>query len=379
MKKFFIVALLFLLLTGGVRSQINGSFNFDGINRTWIVYLPVGYIQGESIPLLLALHGLTQNGQGIMQFSDFNTIADTGNFVVVYPDGVANSWNVGFSGGSTADDVGFLSALIDTLYHRYAIDLNRVYSTGFSNGGFMSYRLACELGNRIAAIAPVAGTMTTGAYSSCSPQREMPVLHIHGTSDFVVSYNGGFGNKSVDQVLELWNNYNDCPAAPVIENLPDLVSEGSTVQRYTWAPCTDSAEVMLLKVINGGHTWPGSVGTTGIGITNRDIIASSEIWNFVKRFSLEESTGLKDDFPEPLRIFPNPAAGGFLMIESPDIRPGSELSITGLDGRTILTRHFSHRSESLTIDVSGLNPGIYLIRISGSDTNMIAKLVIQPE
>ena len=379
MKRLILLSFICLLLSGHARTQVNGSFLFDGINRSWIVYLPAGYTQGDSLPLILALHGLTQTGQGIMQFSGFNLIADTGNFVVVYPNGIGNAWNVGFSGGSTADDVGFLSALIDTLHQRYNIDLNRVYSTGFSNGGFMSYRLACELGNRIAAIAPVAGTMTDGSYSLCSPQRPMPVLHIHGTNDFVVSYNGGFGNKSVDQVLAFWNSYNNCPALPVIENLPDLIAEGSTVQRYTWVPCDESTEVMLLKVINGGHTWPGSVGVTGIGITNRDIVASSEIWNFVRRFSLEVGTGTNLNAPTELKIYPNPVSQGILVIESQDIKPGSKLSITAIDGKTVLKRELPSGGNKILTDVSGLKPGLYLIRISGVDIYLTTKLVIQPE
>ncbi len=379
MKKLILLFLICLLLSGHAKTQVNGSFLFDGLSRSWIVYLPAGYTQGESLPLVLALHGLTQTGQGMMQFSGFNSVADTGNFVVVYPNGVGNAWNVGFSGGSTADDVGFLSALIDTLHQRYNIDLNRVYSTGFSNGGFMSYRLACELGNQIAAIAPVSGTMTDGSYSSCTPQRPMPVLHIHGTNDIVVNYNGGFGNKSVDQVLAFWNNYNNCPAFPFIENLPDLVAEGSTVQRYTWAPCTESTEVMLLKVINGGHTWPGSVGVTGIGITNRDINASSEIWNFVKRFSLENATGVNPLVPEKLKLYPNPANGGLLVIESPDLMPvGSELQIFDTEGVTVLTNQFNSSANKIITDVSILEPGLYLVRVAGFSTNLTTKLVILP-
>jgi polyhydroxybutyrate depolymerase len=379
MKKSLQIFIFLALLTSAAKSQINGSFLFDGINRSWTVYLPVGYTTGESLPLVLALHGYTQTGQNIMQFSGFNSIADTGNFVVVYPNGVSNSWNVGFSGGSTADDVGFLSALIDTLHQRYNIDLNRVYSTGFSNGGFMSYRLACELGDRVAAIAPVAGTMTDGAYSSCLPQRPVPVLHIHGTNDFVVSYNGGFGNKSVDQVLAFWNSFNNCPATPVVEDLPDLVAEGSTVQRSTWAPCDESAEVILLKVINGGHTWPGSVGVTGVGITNRDIVASSEIWNFVKRFSLEDATTTNLNVSGELKVYPNPVFQGILVIESQAIKSGSNLSITSIDGKTVLNRELPSGDTKTITDVSGLKPGLYLVRISGIDNNFTTKLVIQPE
>jgi polyhydroxybutyrate depolymerase len=379
MKKSLQLFIILILLASDAKSQINGSFLFDGFNRSWTVYLPVGYPTGESLPLVLALHGLTQTGQNIMQFSGFNSIADTGNFVVVYPNGVNNSWNVGFSGGSTADDVGFLSALIDTLHQQYNIDLNRVYSTGFSNGGFMSYRLACELGNRIAAIAPVAGTMTDGSYNLCTPQRSVPVLHIHGTNDFVVSYNGGFGNKSVDQVLAFWNSFNNCPATPVVEELPDLVAEGSTVERHTWAPCNEFSEVMLLKVINGGHTWPGSVGVTGIGITNRDIVASSEIWNFVKRFSLEDATTTNLNVSGELKVYPNPVSQGILVIESQAIKPGSLLSIIAMDGKILLDRELSSAENRILTDVSGFKPGLYLIRISGIGGSFTSKLIIRPE
>ncbi|KAF0195712.1 MAG: hypothetical protein FD166_2885, partial [Bacteroidetes bacterium] len=201
MKKILLIIIICTFISGDTNSQVTGNFVFDGITRSWIVYLPAGFNAEESLPLMIALHGYTQNGQEIMQFSDFNTIADTGRFVVVYPNGVDNAWNVGFSGGSTADDVGFLSALIDTLHQQYNIDYERVYATGLSNGGFMSYRLACELGNRIAAIAPVAGTMTDESLLACAPQRMMPVLHIHGTADLIVNYNGGFGIRSVEQVL----------------------------------------------------------------------------------------------------------------------------------------------------------------------------------
>lgn len=295
MKKLIVILLLSVIISGDSDLQINGNFIFDGINRSWIVFLPVDFNSEETMPLMIVLHGHTQDAQEIMEFSDFNTIADTGKFVVVYPEGIGNAWNVGFPDGSDANDVGFLSALIDTLHQQYNIDLNRVYSTGLSNGGFMSYRLACELGNRIAAIAPVSGTMTEGSFNSCSPRRQVPVLHIHGSDDVVVSYAGGLGKKSVEEVLLLWIKNNNCPPVPVIENLPDLVAEGSTVQRFKWASAEKCSEVILLKVINGGHTWPGSIGVTGVGNTNRDIVASSEIWNFVKRFSLHDNseTGIK--------------------------------------------------------------------------------------
>jgi polyhydroxybutyrate depolymerase len=377
MRKLILIIVLGLFFSGDTNSQINGHFNFDGINRTWIVYLPVDFNQNESLPLIVALHGLTQNGQEIMQFSGFNAIADTGRFVVVYPDGVNNSWNVGFAGGSTADDVGFLSALIDTAQERYNIDPERVYATGLSNGGFMSYRLACELGNRIAAIAPVAGTMTSVSLSACSPQRVMPVLHIHGTADLIVSYNGGFGNASVNQVLDYWNDYNNCPTIPIIEDLPDLVAEGSTVERHTWRPCDGASEVMLLKVINGGHTWPGSVGVTGVGNTNRDIIASSEIWNFVSRFKLESSTVVNDPELKNLKVYPNPASN-LLVVESACPISSNGLLIYSADGKISANVPVTSGVNTVFADISGLKPGVYLLGINCNEKALYARFVVMP-
>jgi polyhydroxybutyrate depolymerase len=381
MKRFLLILIAIILSGNDSTAQISGSFVFEGINRTWKVWLPAGYTGQEPLPLLLALHGLTQNGQSIMEFSGFNQVADTAGFIVAYPDGVNNSWNVGFAGGSTANDVGFLLALTDTLNLLYNVDMQRVYATGFSNGGFMSYRLACESSDRIAAIAPVAGTMTDGSFNACLPQRAVPVLHIHGTSDFVVSYNGGFGNKSVDQVLAYWVDYNACPTLPVTEMLPDSYPDGSTVQKQTWSPCDDNTRVVLLKVINGGHTWPGSVGVTGIGITNRDINASSEIWNFVKQFHLEEASGAEDRVVNPLKLYPNPVSNGKLNLiqEGKGLIGEGLLEIFSITGQRLKYQMISPDEPVISIDIAALRKGIYVVVISGADGKRAAgRFVVQP-
>jgi polyhydroxybutyrate depolymerase len=370
MKKYLFILLAAFQTTATFSQLINGSFQFDGLMRTYNVYLPADYQPGNTLPLILALHGYTQTGQSMMTFSGFNQVADTAGFVVVYPDGIGNAWNVGFSGGSTADDVGFLLALTDTLHQRYNIDYSRVYATGFSNGGFMSYRLACETPDRIAAIAPVAGTMTVESAASCAPGLSVPVLHIHGTSDFVVSYNGGFGNLSVDQVINLWNGFNQCPVQPTIENLPDIVAEGSTVQRYTWSPCSGDSRVVLLKVINGGHTWPGSVGVTGIGITHRDINASSEIWSFVKDFSRPLITSAYAVLPSQTLVYPNPLTGNLLRINSADNWQTAEFF--DVSGREIFEKDIS---ENSLIQVPYLEAGIYFLILKNEKKREIIKLI----
>ncbi|HOP14157.1 PHB depolymerase family esterase [Lentimicrobium sp.] len=371
MKKEMFTLFISLIFSVSYGQVVNGSFLFEGDTRTYSVYLPSGFQQSQSLPLLLALHGYTQTGQTMMTFSGFNQIADTAGFVVVYPDGVGNAWNVGFSGGSTANDVGFLMALTDSLHNSYNIDYSRVYATGFSNGGFMSYRLACEVPEKIAAIAPVAGTMTNGSASSCAPGLSVPVMHIHGTSDFVVSYNGGFGNLSAEQVVDLWNGFNDCPAQPTIENLPDIVAEGSTVQRYTWAPCNDDSKVVLLKIINGGHTWPGSVGVTGIGITNRDINAGSEIWNFVKHYSRPLLTSASATVDQYTVVYPNPLQGNILRIESGEKWEIAEMY--DLSGRLISNHVISDKDA--WYQIPELAPGMFFLILKNEKKQETIKLI----
>ena len=376
MKK-ILTLFLFLLINITVFSQIiQGNFNFDGLNRTYSVYLPASFQPDESFPLLIALHGLTQNGAIMMNFSGFNAIADTGNFVVVYPNGISNSWNVGLSGGSSADDVGFLLALVDTLHQQFNIDYRKVYSTGFSNGGFMSYKLACEVPDSFAAIAPVSGTMTDASLAACQPSLAMPVLHIHGTSDFVVSYTGSFGNIAAEAALAVWTGFNNCPASPVVEDLPDLVAEGSTVQRYIWEPCDDGSEVVLLKVISGGHTWPGSVGVTGIGITNRDIVASSEIWNFVKRFTRGESTAISQKESSSFRIYPNPVNDNQITILSGKSLRHLNVQIIEISGRLVFSKQIDSGASAFSIYLPDIAPGYYMVVLSGDNFVETQKLLV---
>jgi polyhydroxybutyrate depolymerase len=281
-------------------AQTNGTIIHNGITRNYIVYIPPTYQPGNSWPLVFVLHGFTQSSSTIMNVSGFNAIADTGNFIVAYPNGVGNAWNTnsGMTGGSTADDIGFIGALTDTLHTLYNIDLNRVYSCGFSAGGYMSHRLACESARCYAAIASVSGTMSNAAYAACAPSRPTPVMQIHGTSDFIVSYNGGVAaGKSVDDVIALWTGSNTCSTPPAVQLLPDInTQDNSTVEKSVYAPCSSGTRVELYKVIGGGHQWPGTNSLLGgLGAINRDISASAEIWNFFSGFSCPVTASVADE------------------------------------------------------------------------------------
>lgn len=353
----FAASILFFIPLFG---QQNGTLIHDGQTRSYIFYLPDQV--SEPLPLLIAMHGYTQTANAIMNFSEFNQLADEQNFMVVYPQGIGNSWNVDFGGGSTADDVGFISALIDKLSSNFPVDKNRIYATGFSNGGFMSYRLAYELPKKIAAIAPVAGTIASQAFANWEATNAKPILHIHGTADFIVPFDGSAGTfESVDTLLDFWIAFNGCNSAPTVTELPDLVQEGSTVTQYEWNQCDSAKPIKLLKVINGGHTWPGT-SASGIGIVNQDINASEEIWNFVKNFSLNDWVSTAENQTKPISIYPNPLKGNFIFIEN---LPENTQSIAVYDalGKLIQKKNLTNISGPFRLHLDEKYHGIFVIKI----------------
>lgn len=244
------------------------SFMNQGVMRSFIVHKPAGT---ASPALVINMHGMGSNANQQQMYSGFNAIADREKFIVVYPNGISNQWDV-----SGDRDVNFISALIDTMNARFSIDLNRVHATGMSMGSYMSYRLACALASRIASIGSVAGLNASNANNSSRP---VPVLHIHGDADGVVSY------SNVAATINGWVNRNDCPSSPVTTDPYPASNPNSVVKKDYYGLCLDSGEVILLTVKGGGHTWPG---------LNDDIIASEEIWAFFKKHPMPGTTGVID-------------------------------------------------------------------------------------
>ncbi len=292
----FLLGIVLTPLKAFAGETINGSIMHDGLEREYILYVPDSYSGSESVPLVLNFHGAGGTASGQMYAGDFRSIADTAGFLVVHPQGVLwdvyerPEWNVGgWTSPSTVDDVGFTEALIDALASEYNIDAARVYATGLSLGGHMSFLLACELGDKVAAIASVSGTMFSDALDECIPHRPIPILQIHGTDDSIVPYvgTGMLGwTTPIDEVLEFWVNYNNCNPVPAIEYLPDIApNDGSTVEHHIYDDGDNGVTVEHYKVIGGGHAWPGSV-TGFLPWTNQDIDASEEIWSFFSKFDI---------------------------------------------------------------------------------------------
>ncbi len=278
-----------LILSATIASAQTFNFSHNSVTRSYIVHLPTNYSDSNIYPLVINMHGYGSDGTQQQFYAEMDAVADTANFIVVYPFGTGStlSWNSGqnWSYSPGINDVTFISALIDTMIMNYSVDPLKVYACGMSNGGFMSYRLACELNNKIAAIGSVTGVMSDSIYNSCQTYRPVPILHMHGTSDPTVAYNGTPGNTAVETGIDWWVQNNNCPTTPVTTNLPDInMTDASTVTTYFYGPCDDSTEVLLYKITGGEHTWPGV--TFNIGITNQDIEGSGEIWLFFRKHNI---------------------------------------------------------------------------------------------
>ena len=267
------------------------SILHDGLDRSYILYVPESYNENSPVPLILNLHGYSMNAGTQMVYSNFYPIADSEGFILVHPEGTYDEngfayWNS--AGITEIDDIGFLSALIDTIDANYNINLDRVYSMGMSNGGFMSYTLACEVSNKIAAIASVTGSMSTLQMSTCNPTHSMPVMQIHGTADPTVPYEGNDTFISaIDDIIAYWVNFNQCNSSAIVNNIPNINTlDLCETEHYIYENGINGSSVELYKIINGGHTWPGALIPLTGNNTNQDFNASEKIWDFFNKYDI---------------------------------------------------------------------------------------------
>lgn len=273
------------------------SLTVDGLQRSYLVHVPAQCDGKSPAPLVLVYHGAAMNGLMMSVFSGLNKKADEAGFIAVYPNGTGKlglflTWNVAWTGGSAKpDDVLFTRRLLDDLTGALRVDPKRIYAAGMSNGGMMCYRLAAELSDRIAAVAPVAGAM---ADKAPRPKRPVSVIHFHGTDDALVPYQG-LGDhvpnfirfKSVEDSIQAWVKLDGCPARPKVDELPCPVDDGATVQRKTYGPGTKGVEVVLVVIRGGGHTWPGRPSFFSyLGRSTKNISANDLLWEFFERHPL---------------------------------------------------------------------------------------------
>jgi polyhydroxybutyrate depolymerase len=275
------------------------TLELDKYKRSYWAHVPPAYDGKKAMPVVLALHGATMSAKSMELLSGLNKKADQAGFIVVYPNGTGPNpllftWNSGGFGAilgyGKPNDVSFLARVLDEVEASWNVDKRRVYATGISNGAMMCYRLAAELSDRIAAIAPVSGTI---AVEKFEPKAPVPVLHIHGTLDNLVPYEGP-GPKvaafmrflSVEDTIARCVKCNGCDANPSVTQLP-TPRDDFQVTRKTYEAGKDGAEVILYVVEGGGHTWPGRPFGGGIlGAYTMNIDANDVIWEFFRQHTL---------------------------------------------------------------------------------------------
>jgi polyhydroxybutyrate depolymerase len=287
MKRYLLLLSLAAFLAQAASAQRFFQVNWQNKVRNVVLYLPENFSPSENLPVVINMHGFLTTAAFQMNYTQFNKTADTARCIVLYPEGVNLRWNSGtfFFVPSDVDDVGFLGDLLDRMAVLYNADLSRAYSMGYSAGGFMSYKLACDATNRIAAIAPNVASMVFDNLSSCVPVRPISIAAFNGLADPITPYFGFPGNfPGIDSIRHFWQIKNNCAVVPLTDTLPDISDDGTIVVRYTYQNCADNAEQVFYKIINGGHVWPGADDflLNALGKTTRDISMNTVAWNFFK-------------------------------------------------------------------------------------------------
>ena len=265
---------------------LNQSILHNGISRDYILYIPENL--PTNAPLVVVSHGYTSSAKTMMAYSGMNKIADEEKFLVVYPQGTKdqrgnNFFNVGyeFHASSKVDDLGFIKALVTKLTDDYQVNPNHIFATGMSNGGDLSYFLACYASDMFQAVAPIAGTMMQTTIETCKPQRGMPIFAVHGKADEVTYFDGDMANRDkwgpypgIPAVIEHWVDVNAVEISKQVDldNITNFTASNEALSFDRYLSETSDHEVWLY-IHSGGHDW-----------SLKELDTSSEIWNFFTRY-----------------------------------------------------------------------------------------------
>ena len=265
---------------------LNQSILHNGISRDYILYIPENL--PTNAPLVVVSHGYTSSAKTMMSYSGMNKVADEEKFLVVYPQGTKdqrgnNFFNVGyeFHASSKVDDLGFIKALVTKLTDDYQVNPNHIFATGMSNGGDLSYFLACYASDMFQAVAPIAGTMMQTTIETCKPQKGMPIFAVHGKADEVTYFDGDMANRDkwgpypgIPAVIEHWVDLNavDISKQVDLDNITNFTASNEALSFDRYLSETSDHEVWLY-IHSGGHDW-----------SLKELDTSSEIWNFFTRY-----------------------------------------------------------------------------------------------
>ena len=395
MKNYLVILCTFIssVVFPQTGTTTSGSFTSGGVTRKYTYYVPAMYDGTTAVPLVFNLHGLSGTSAKQESYEDFRTIADTANFIVVHAEGLNQSpiggftllgWGSMTTVSAAAADEAFVMSLLDTMEAHYNINANKVYSTGYSQGAFMSYNLGCRYSSRFAAVASSCGSLSNANLAACTPVHPLPIMEIHGTADNTIPYAGSSSYLHTDSLVKHWVQFNHCnPVPTTVENLADI-SDSATVDmskviHYVYTGGDNGSTVELYKVINGGHQVPSDVATAnsyGVGNRNMDFKASKEIWRFFSQYSKNLLTGISEKNKEnnSVAVYPNPSNGIFTV----EIKymNNADLTVYNMLGEEVLTEKLSNRLT--TVNLGNAPAGVYFYHVS-SAIGIIAsgKLIVE--
>jgi poly(3-hydroxybutyrate) depolymerase len=313
----FCVVLLFFCLPVSISAYNLDNVQVGSATRTMITYVPSNLPAGR--PLIISMHGSNQDPTYQKDHSMLEEVADTAKFAVVYPTGINNNWDL--SGNS---DINFILAIIDNMVSRYKIDRNRVYLSGFSMGGMMTYYAATKIADKIAAFAPISGYLMGGPNTNSS--RPIPIIHTHGTGDDVVNFSG------VQSCLNAWIKRNVCLTSEKITKPYPSSRPNSVGIKHYWGAGTEGVEVVLMELTGKGHWYSDDAA---------NVMTSIEIWNFCKNYALDLKTPIVT-ITSPVKNSSYTTIGGDaavdkILLEATASDPdGTVASVTFWDGTTLL-------------------------------------------
>jgi polyhydroxybutyrate depolymerase len=365
-KPLSLCLVLAVALFGNLSAQVQ-HFTWQNVQREYLVRTPANH--DGTLPVLFFLHGLGDNITDCDGEFDFGQLAEDFGWAIVVPQALTQGifgtmWNAGLL-SSSIDDAGFLLALLDSLTEQYQLDPDSVFFTGFSMGGFMTYRMAIEHGDRITACAPVSGLIST-ADATKTPVTPVRILHIHGTNDNIVGYNGiSYGSTlglGVDAILNYWQNSNDCNGEFAIDTLPNLKIDGLRFIRYTYNCGTD---LQHLKVVGGTHKWYHDADLYDFGY--EDVI-----YEFFTGQSAPSRTPVREK--DYLMIYPNPTTGTLNVQLSNYDSPNNEIKVLDMYGKlldVVVDANDYSPVQTLQVDLSRYPDGVYFVQTPNSTVKKV--------
>jgi poly(3-hydroxybutyrate) depolymerase len=345
------VAVFVSVLSTGVPAQTTEtkSFQVAGVARTYVIHVPAGL--STTPPLVFNIHGYNIDGALMRSITQMDKVADRDKFIIVYPSALNKSWNMTTGG----DDLTFIVAIIDSVDAKYHIDRNRVYATGFSQGGFMCFLLGCKYSDVFAAIAPVSGLLPSG---TCTPKRPVPMLLKFGTKDVATP-------ASFMASVNSWLKLNSCPATPVVTKPYPATNPKSSVTRLYYGPCAQGSEVVVDTVSGGTHDWVLNADT--------NVNTSEETWAFLKNFTLNGTTGVSRN----IRPVVHDALSVFYSSGAIHVRGVDEIGILRIldtKGRLVARVAATQRQYAF----SGKPGGVYVVQV-GENRRSGAVRMVDPE